>query len=194
MCRWSCVPVWCVGTSYASASARDGILSAQRTGAHRTDYIATMSKTTINSTVVPLPSLRCSLKLICVYMRPAQCQTIVLTFQWSDIVQVSYGHIRFETQWRDGRGTGNFPDLKLAMVLLIATYKVRIILSTYLVPLDLLFYLMYDYYASLMQVSDSFEMKMIPCDSVWMRNLFPNHSESSPFECATESFGMNSRY
>ena len=32
--------------------------------------------------------------------------------------------------------------------------------------------------APLIQVSDSFVMKMIPCDSVWMRNLFPNHSES----------------
>ena len=43
----------------------------------------------------------------------------------------------------------------------------------------------------LMQVSDSFGMKMIQCDFVWMRNLFPNHSEPSPFECATESFGLS---
>ena len=42
-----------------------------------------------------------------------------------------------------------------------------------------------------MQVSDSFRMKMISRDSVWMRNLFPNHSESSTFEYATESFGLN---
>ena len=35
MCRSkSCVPVRCAGTSYASASARDSILSAQRAGAH----------------------------------------------------------------------------------------------------------------------------------------------------------------
>ena len=62
---------------------------------------------TIRKTVVPLPSLRLGLKLICVHMRPAQCQTIVPTFQWSIIVQVSYGHItiRFELQWRDGRDT-----------------------------------------------------------------------------------------
>ena len=50
MCRSkSCVPVRCAGTSYASASARDSILSAQRAGAHRTDYVATMSKTIMNS-------------------------------------------------------------------------------------------------------------------------------------------------
>ena len=47
---------------------------------------------------------------------------------------------------------------------------------------------------SLMQVSDSFGMKMISCDSVWMRNLFPNHSDSSPFECATESFKLNGKW
>ena len=40
-------------------------------------------------------------------------------------------------------------------------------------------------------VSDSFGKKMIPCDSVWMRNLFPNHSEPSPFEYATESFRLS---
>ena len=50
MCRpKSCVPVRCAGTSYASASARDSILSAQPAGAHRTDYVATMSKTIMNS-------------------------------------------------------------------------------------------------------------------------------------------------
>ena len=43
MCRWkSCVPVRRAGTSYASASARDSILSAQRARAHRTDDVATM--------------------------------------------------------------------------------------------------------------------------------------------------------
>ena len=36
------------GTSYASESARDSILSAQRAVAHRTDYVATMSKSIIN--------------------------------------------------------------------------------------------------------------------------------------------------
>ena len=44
---------------------------------------------------------------------------------------------------------------------------------------------------AMMKVSDSFGMKMIPCDSVWMRNLFPNHSESSPFECMTKSFRLS---
>ena len=50
MCRSkSCVPVLRAGTSYASMSVRDSILSAQRAGVHRTDYVATMSKTIINS-------------------------------------------------------------------------------------------------------------------------------------------------
>ena len=50
MCRSkSCVPVRCAGTSYASASARDSILSVQRAGAHWTDYVATMSTAIVNS-------------------------------------------------------------------------------------------------------------------------------------------------
>ena len=77
---------------------------------------------TIRETVVPLPSLRRGLKLICVHMRPAQCQTIVPTFQWSVIVQVSYEHI--STLWVAMAGRqrhGNLPNLELTMVLLIAT-------------------------------------------------------------------------
>ena len=50
MCRSkSCVTVRCAGTSYAFASARDSILSAQRAGAHWTDYVATMSTAIMNS-------------------------------------------------------------------------------------------------------------------------------------------------
>ena len=52
-----CVPVRYVGTSYASASARVGILSARRAGAHRTDYIVAISKTIVNSRSGRLPCL-----------------------------------------------------------------------------------------------------------------------------------------
>ena len=44
-----CVPVRYVGTSYTSASARDGILLGRQAGAHRTDYVVAIRKTIVYS-------------------------------------------------------------------------------------------------------------------------------------------------
>ena len=52
-----CVPVRYVGTSDTSASARDGILSRRRAGAHRTYYGVAISKTIVNSRCGRLPCL-----------------------------------------------------------------------------------------------------------------------------------------
>ena len=105
-----CVLVRYVGTSYTSASARDGILLGRRAGAHRTDYVVAISKTIVNSRFGRLPclcrpSIATQSVLMCLY------ETCIMTDHWKVGTMVwhcaglIWTHISFKPRRRVGRGT-----------------------------------------------------------------------------------------
>ena len=105
-----CMPVRYVGTSYTSASARDGILSGRRAGAHRTDYVVAISKTIVNSRFGRLPCLcRPSIASQSVLMCPYETCTMTDHWKVGTIVwhcaSLIWTHISFKLRRRNGRGT-----------------------------------------------------------------------------------------
>ena len=105
-----CVPVQYVGTSYTSASARDGILSGRRAGAHRTDYVVAISKTIVNSRFGRLaclcrPSTASQSVLMCPYetcTMPDHWKVGTMVWHCAGLI---WTHISFKPRRRDGRGT-----------------------------------------------------------------------------------------
>ena len=83
----------CVCQGWYSGAFRNQLRSCNEQNHH---------KFKIRQTAMPLPSLRCNSKLICVRMRPAQCQTIVPTFQWFGTVQVAYRHKYYVLRRNEG--------------------------------------------------------------------------------------------
>ena len=108
--RCYCVPVQYVGTSFTSASARDGILSGRQAGAHRTDYLVAISKTIVNSRFGRLPCLCCppitsqSILMCLDETRPMPDHWKVGTMVWH-CAGLIWTHISFKLRRRDGRGT-----------------------------------------------------------------------------------------
>ena len=107
-CYW--VPVRYVGTSYTSVSARDGILSGRRAGAHRIDYVVTISKTIVNSRFSRLPC-RCRPSIATQSVLMCPYETCIMTDHWKVGTMVwhcaglIWTHISFKPRRRDGRAT-----------------------------------------------------------------------------------------
>ena len=105
-----CVPVQYVGTSFTSASAKDGMLSGRRPGAHRTDYVVAISKTIVNSRFGGLaclcrPSTASQSVLLCPYetcTMPDHWEVGTMVWHCAGLI---WTHRSFKPRWRDGRGT-----------------------------------------------------------------------------------------